>query len=62
MGGFRPGDVWETLRQRVREWMDGGEARERSSNEDEADPSMLFHLSITAPLLIAFLILTRQSA
>lgn len=63
MGERRPGSVWETVRQRVREWMDGDPGQERGSNEDEADdPSMIFHMSITAPLVIAFLILTRQSA
>ena len=61
MGNRRPG-VWEMVRQRVREWMDGEPAHDRQSNEDEADPTLLFHMSITAPLAIAFLILARQSA
>jgi hypothetical protein len=58
---WQPQQVWESLRQRVREWMGVDDAPEGQSNEDEADPTLLFHLSISAPLLIALLMLMRRS-
>jgi hypothetical protein len=57
---WQPEQVWKSVRQRVREWMGVEDVRESQSNEDEADPTLLFHLSISAPLLIALLMLMRR--
>lgn len=61
MDDWQPGRVWESLRRRVREWWDADESGEGQSGEDEADPAMLFHLSVTAPIVIALLILMRRA-
>ena len=60
MADWQPGSVWEALRQRVMEWMDAGE-NDPSSNEDEADPTLMFHLAVTAPMVIGLLILMRRA-
>jgi hypothetical protein len=58
---WQPQQIWESVRQRVREWMGVEDTQDSHSQEDEADPSLLFHLSISAPLLIALLMLMRRS-
>jgi hypothetical protein len=47
-----PPNLWEQLRRALREWRDG--ARE------QADPSLVFHLAFTAPLLLGLLALARR--
>lgn len=63
MGQWQPERVWQSVRRRVREWMGVDDSPEAGSgeNEEEADPSMLFHLSVTAPIVIALLILMRRA-
>ena len=61
MADWQPGRVWESVRQRVLEWMGAEDAHEASSGEEEADPMLLFHLSITAPMVIGVLILMRRA-
>ena len=58
---WQPDRVWESVRRRVLEWMGVDEGRDGQSNEDDADPTLLFHMSITAPLLIALLMLMRRT-
>jgi hypothetical protein len=59
MGDWQPGRVWESVRKRVLEWMDEGGAE--ASDEDEADPMLMFHLAITAPVVIGVLALMRRA-
>jgi hypothetical protein len=61
MADWQPGRVWETVRQRVLEWIGADDASESSSNEDEADPTLLFHMAVTAPMVIGVLILMRRA-
>lgn len=61
MADRQPGRVWETLRQRVLEWIGGDDAQEPSSQEEEADPALMFHLAVTAPVVIGVLILMRRA-
>ena len=41
--------LWESVRRRVREWWGGDEGHDAESNEEEADPAMLFNAS---PILL----------
>lgn len=61
MDDWQPGRVWESVRRRVREWWGDDDGGESQSGEDEADPNMLFHLSVTAPIVIGLLILMRRT-
>jgi hypothetical protein len=58
---WQPERVWESVRRRVLEWMGVDEGHDGQSNEEEADPTLLFHMSVSAPLLIALLMLMRRS-
>ena len=61
MGEWHPERIWQSVRRQVEEWMGVDDSPEAQSNEDEADPTMLFHLSVTAPIVIALLILMRRA-
>ena len=61
MNDWQPGQVWESVRRRVRAWWGTDEGHDAESNEEEADPSMLFHLSVSAPIVIGLLILMRRT-
>ena len=61
MADWQPGRVWESVRQRVLEWIGADEARDASSNDEEADPMLLFHLAITAPVVMGVLVLMRRA-
>ena len=61
MADWQPGRFWESVRRRVLEWIGADEAQEASSNEEEADPALMFHLAVTAPMVIGLLILMRRA-
>ena len=61
MADWQPGRVWESVRQRVLEWIGADDPHDASSNEDEADPTLMFHLAVTAPVVIGVLILMRRA-
>ena len=61
MDNWEPGRVWRTVRERVQAWWDDGDAQDSQSNEDEADATMLMHMSVTAPIVIGLLILMRRT-
>jgi hypothetical protein len=50
-----PKTLWDQLRQALDTWM-GGEPE-----EGEEDPTLLFHLCLTAPLLIGLVSMLRRS-
>ena len=50
--------LWRRLLETVDRWLDeDSEAREEASE----DPSLMFHLMLTAPLVIGILILVRRT-
>lgn len=53
--------VWETLLKTVAGWLDDEKTPGPDSNEDEADPSLMFHLLVIAPLLLAVIALSRRA-
>ena len=58
MADRKPKTLWEELRRAIDDWMGG----ERDGEGEQADdPSLLFHLSFTAPLLIAAIALARHA-
>jgi hypothetical protein len=61
MDHWQPERVWESVRRRVREWWGADDGHDAESNEEEADPTLLFHLSVTAPIVIGLLILMRRT-
>jgi hypothetical protein len=61
MDDWQPAQVWESVRRRVREWWGADKGRDAESNEDEVDPTMMFHLSVSAPIVIGLLILMRRT-
>ena len=58
MADWNPKDLWNELRQAIDDWMVG----ERDGEGEQADdPTLLFHLAFTAPLLIAAIALSRHA-
>ena len=55
MKHWDPKSLWDEVRKTFQEWGAEDEDDERSS-----DPSLLFHLSFTVPLVIAYLMLSRM--
>jgi hypothetical protein len=53
MKPWNPKTVWRRVRNSVRDWMQPEEA--------EPDPSLLFHLAFTMPLVIGVLVALRQA-
>ena len=58
MADWNPKDLWEELRRAIDDWMVGDQDGE---GEQADDPTLLFHLSFTAPLLIAAIVLARHA-
>jgi hypothetical protein len=52
MSPWNPKTMWRRVRRSVRDWMEPEEA--------EPDPSMVFHLTFTMPLIIGVLVALRQ--
>jgi hypothetical protein len=52
MRPWNPKTVWRRVRRSVRDWIEPEEA--------EPDPSLLFHLAFTMPLVIGILFALRQ--
>jgi hypothetical protein len=61
MADWQPGGIWESLRQRVLDWIGADDARDASPDEDEVDPTLMFHLAVTAPVVIGVLVLMRRA-
>lgn len=55
MKEWDPKSVWEELRKTLRSWT-GDDDDERRT----VDPSLLFHLMITVPLMLALLTMARR--
>jgi hypothetical protein len=55
---WNPKGLWDRLERAVRDWIDPEADRER----DTEDPSLLFHVSITMPLLILVAAIARRMA
>ncbi|HET7728742.1 MAG TPA: hypothetical protein VFK48_01800 [Usitatibacter sp.] len=55
-----PKGLWEEIRSAFSQWLDG----DPSDAEEEAsdDPSMMFHLLFTMPLIIGILVTVRRLA
>lgn len=57
MADWNPKELWNELRQAIDDWMVG----ERDGEGEQADdPTLLFHLCFTAPLVIAAIALARH--
>ena len=59
MRDWKPKSLWDELRRALHGWMkdDEGEQREQAS-----DPSLMFHMIFTAPVLLGlFVMMTRHS-
>ena len=53
MKPWNPKTMWRRVRRSVRDWMEPEEA-------EPADPSLMFHLTFTMPLVIGVLVALRQ--
>ncbi len=49
-----PRGLWDEVRRRVKDWIEDDE------ESDVEDPSLVFHLALTAPLLIGLLLMARR--
>jgi hypothetical protein len=58
MADWNPKDLWDELRRAIDDWMAPGEDQE---GEQAGDPSLLFHLCFTAPLVIGVLAMLRRA-
>lgn len=54
MKPWNPKTMWQRVQRSVRDWMEPEEA------EAEPDPSLVFHLTFTMPLVIGVLVALRQ--
>jgi hypothetical protein len=59
MADWNPKHLWEDLRRAIDDWMAGDEDGE---GEQAGDPSLLFHLAFTAPLVLGVLAMLRRAA
>jgi hypothetical protein len=58
MADWNPKHLWEDLRRAIDEWMVPDEDGE---GEQADDPTLLFHLCFTAPLVIGVLAMLRRA-
>ena len=59
MADWNPKHLWEDLRRAIDDWM----ARDEDGEGEQADdPSLLFHLAFTAPLVLGVLAMLRRAA
>jgi hypothetical protein len=54
-----PKGLWDQLLRKVNSWLD--DDLDDDDEQASEDPSLLFHLMLTAPLLIGFLVLVRRT-
>lgn len=59
MADWKPKDLWNELRRAIDDWMAPGDDREEG--EQAGDPTLLFHLCFTAPLVIGVLAMLRRA-
>jgi hypothetical protein len=59
MRDWKPKSLWDELRRAFHGWMEDDEGEQR---EQASDPSLMFHLVFTAPLLLGLyaMIITRH--
>jgi hypothetical protein len=57
--GTKPDGLWDQLLRKVNSWLDD----DLDDDEEQAseDPSLVFHLMLTAPLVIGFLVIVRRT-
>lgn len=53
MSDWNPKSIWDELKRTFRGWTDDDE-------EQSSDPTLLFHMTFTAPLLIGLLVMMRK--
>jgi hypothetical protein len=60
MADQKPKHLWDELRRAIDDWMLGERDRE-GEGEQADDPTLLFHLCFTAPVVIGVLALMRHA-
>src|SRR5690349_1099070 len=58
MNGWNPKSLWRELRQRLDDWMDGDV---EGDPEQADDPTLLYHLCFTAPLVLGLILMVRRA-
>lgn len=56
MKDWKPKSLWDELRRALHGWMD----EDDDEGEHAQDPTLMFHLLFTAPLLLGFFMMTRR--
>lgn len=51
--------LWDQLLRAFGDWLDEGDGDEEQASDD---PSLMFHLMLTAPLIIGLLAIARRAA
>ena len=59
MKNLRPDGLWDQLLRKVNSWLD--DDLDDDDEQASEDPSLMFHLMLTAPLVIGFLVLVRRT-
>jgi hypothetical protein len=59
MKRVRPEGLWDQLLRKVNSWLD--DDLDEDDEQASEDPSLLFHLMLTAPLVIGFLVIVRRT-
>ena len=60
MADWDPKHLWDELRRAIDDWMVGDREGE-GEGEQADDPTLLFHLTYTAPIVIALIALLRHA-
>ena len=60
MADWNPKDFWNELRQAIDDWMVGDRDSD-GEGEQADDPTLLFHLCFTAPLVIGVIAMLRHA-
>lgn len=55
MRDWNPKSLWDELRRTLQGWID------EEDEEQSADPTLLFHLLFTAPLIIGILVMVKRT-
>lgn len=56
-----PESLWGQLLRAVNQWLDDEDDEQPSEEEASEDPSLMFHLMLTAPVVIGILAIVRRT-
>ncbi len=60
MSDWNPKSLWDELVRALRGWPRDERGKRGKRDEKSADPTLMFHLLLTAPLLLGLLLMARR--